>query len=144
MGVAIVAGLFVTFFTVDLGPLVRERAEREGTKFMERPMHIGRLSAKMTPGEFLVEDLVIEGLTPRDRPFLKAKSITVKLPWWTVFSRKLVVESIALTDWEMAVETWPGGRHNFPKLTPRTRAQGPRAVYDDGAIGRRVARPVHV
>jgi hypothetical protein len=126
VGVAIVAGLFVTFFTVDLGPLVRERAEREGTKFMERPMRIGRLSAKMTPGEFLVEDLVIEGRTPRDRPFLKAKSITVKFPWWTVFSRKLVVESIALTDWEMVVESWPGGRHNFPKLTPKNRSQGPR------------------
>ena len=33
-------------------------------------MHIGRLSAKLTPGEFVVEDLVIEGLTPQDRPFL--------------------------------------------------------------------------
>ena len=39
-------------------------------------MHIGRLSAKLTPGEFVVEDLLIEGLTPPDRPFLKAKTIT--------------------------------------------------------------------
>ena len=58
-------------------------AEREGSKFMERPMHIGRLSAKFTPGEFLIEDLVIEGRAPSDRPFLKAKTITVKVPWWT-------------------------------------------------------------
>jgi TamB, inner membrane protein subunit of TAM complex len=124
--VAVVAALFVTFFTVDLGPMVRERAEREGSTFMERPMRIGRLSAKMTPGEFLVEDLVIEGLTPKDRPFLKARSITVKFPWWTVFTRKLVVESVTLTDWEMVVESWPGGRHSLPKLTPRNRSQGPR------------------
>ncbi len=125
--VAIVAALFVTFFTVDLGPSLRARAEREGSKYMERPMHIGRLSAKMTPGVFVVEDLVIEGLTPQDRPFLTAKRIEVKLPWWTGFSRKLLIESVTLTDWDMTVESWPGGRHNFPKLTPKNRPQpGPR------------------
>ena len=125
--VAVVAALFVTFFTVDLGPSLRARAEREGSKYMERPMHIGRLSAKMTPGVFVVEDLVIEGLSPQDRPFLKAKRIEVKLPWWTAFSRKLVIESVTLTDWDMTVESWLGGRHNFPKLTPKNKPQpGPR------------------
>ena len=74
--VAVVAAILATVFTVDLGPNLRERAEREGTKYMERPMHIGRLSAKLTPGEFVVEDLLIEGLTPQDRPFLKAKKIS--------------------------------------------------------------------
>ena len=75
--------LIVTFFTVDLGPRCASARRSEGSNFLERPMHIGRLSAKMTPGVFVVEDLVIEGLTPTDRPFLKAKKITVKLPWWT-------------------------------------------------------------
>jgi translocation and assembly module TamB len=125
--VAVVAALLATVFTVDLGPSLRERAEREGTKYMERPVHIGRLSAKLTPGEFLVEDLLIEGLTPQDRPFLKAKRITVKVPWWTVFTRKLVVESVTMTDWDMVVESWAGGRHNFPKVTPKTRRTGPPA-----------------
>src|SRR5207342_2755617 len=69
---AIVAAGFVTLFTIDLGPELRGRAEREGSKFIERPMHIGRLSAKLTPGVFVVEDLVIEGLQPADSPFLKA------------------------------------------------------------------------
>jgi hypothetical protein len=125
--VAVVAAVFVTVFTVDLGPSVRAIAEREGTKFMERPMRIGRLSAKLTPGDFVVEDLVIEGLTPKDPPFLRAKRIDVKFPWWSVFSRKIIVESVRMTGWEMTVETWPGGRHNFPKLTPRNRGpQGPR------------------
>src|SRR5262245_16816738 len=65
--VAIVAAAFVTVFTIDLGPELRGRAEREGSKFIERPMHIGRLSAKLRPGVFVIEDLVIEGLTPQDR-----------------------------------------------------------------------------
>src|SRR5918993_1436960 len=75
--VAVLAGVVVTFFTVDLGPSVRARAEREGSRFIQRPIHIGRLSAKVTPGVFVVEDLVIEGLQPTDRPFLRAKKIQV-------------------------------------------------------------------
>ena len=73
---AIVVGAFVTFFTVDLGPSLRARAEQEGSKYIERPMHIGRLSAQLRPGVFVVDDLMIEGLTPQDRPFLTAKRIT--------------------------------------------------------------------
>src|SRR5688572_7553780 len=105
---AIVAGLIVTFFTIDLGPYLRELAERQGSNYLERPMHIGRLSAKLTPGVFVVEDLVIEGLRPGDRPFLRASKIEVVVPWWTVFTRKLVIESVEMTDWQMLVETWPG------------------------------------
>ncbi len=130
--VAIVAGAIVTFFTVDLGPSLRERAEREGSKFIQRPMHIGRLSAKITPGVFVVEDLVIEGLQPTDRPFLKAKRIEVVLPWWTILRRDLIVESVEMTDWDMVVETWPSspefprGRHNFPKFTRDSKSNGPK------------------
>jgi hypothetical protein len=65
---AIVVGALVSVFSIDLGPSLRHRAETEGSKFIQRPMHIGRLSAKLTPGVFVVEDLVIEGLTPQDRP----------------------------------------------------------------------------
>ncbi len=123
--VAIVAGVLVTVLTFDLGPSLRRRAETEGTKYMERPMHIGRLSAKLTPGVFVIEDLMIEGLSPQDRPFLKAKKIEVRVPWWTVFTRKLLIESVALTDWDMVVESWPGGRHSFPKVTPKNARKGP-------------------
>jgi len=130
--VAIVAGAFVTFFTVDLGPSLRERAEREGSNFIHRPMHIGRLSAKVTPGVFVVEDLLIEGLQPSDRPFLKARKIEVVLPWWTIFRRDLIVESVEMTDWDMVIETWPSspefprGRHNFPKFTRDSKSTGPK------------------
>ncbi len=123
--VAIVAAVLITVLTFDLGPDLREMAEREGTKYMERPMHIGRLSAKLTPGVFVIEDLLIEGLTPTDRPFLKAKKIEVRVPWWTAISRKLVVESVTMTDWEMLVEAWAGGRHSFPKVTPKNPRKGP-------------------
>lgn len=123
---AIVAALVVTFFTVDLGPYVRDLAERQGSKYLERPMHIGRISARMTPGEYVVEDLVIEGLTPTSRPFLTAKKIYVKFPWWTVITRKITIEAIEMTDWDMYVETFPGGKHNFPKVTPRGKRQGPK------------------
>ncbi|HEU4935566.1 MAG TPA: translocation/assembly module TamB domain-containing protein [Vicinamibacterales bacterium] len=128
--VAIISGALVTFFTVDLGPSLRQHAEREGSKFIQRPMHIGRLSAKITPGVFVVEDLVIEGLQPTDRPFLKAKKIEVVLPWWTIFRRELIVESVEMTDWDMLVETWPSspafprGRHNFPKFTRESKSTG--------------------
>jgi len=130
--VALVAGAIATFFTVDLGPSLRQRAEREGSKYIERPMHIGRLSAKVRPGVFVVEDLVIEGLRPTDRPFLKAKKIEVILPWWTIFRRELIVESVEMTDWEMVVETWPSspefprGRHNFPRFTRESKSNGPK------------------
>jgi hypothetical protein len=126
IAVAIIAALLVTFFTIDLGPYVKGVAEREATKYLERPMRIGRISAKMTPGEYVLEDVVIEGLTPQSRPWLVAKKITVKFPWWTAFSRKITVESVEMTDWDMYVETFAGGRHNFPKVTPRKKSEGPK------------------
>ena len=141
---AIVAAGFVTLFTIDLGPALRGRAEREGSKFIERPMHIGRLSAKLRPGVFVVEDLVIEGLTPQDRPFLTAKKITVEVPWWTVFSRKLIIESVAMTDWNMVVETFPNGRHNFPEVHPQDAQQGTEPLHDDAAERGGAAGLVHL
>ena len=123
--VAIVVAVLLSVFTVDLGPSLRKRAESEGSKFIERPMHIGRLSARLMPGSFLIENLVIEGLTPQDRPFLTAKTITVEVPWWTIFSKKLIIESIAMTDWNMVIETYANGRHNFPKFTRKTPSKGP-------------------
>ncbi|HVL69592.1 MAG TPA: translocation/assembly module TamB domain-containing protein [Vicinamibacterales bacterium] len=113
---AVFAALVVTFFTVDLGPYVKERAEVEATKWLDRRMTIGRISARVRPGVFEFHDVVIQGLTPADAPFLTAKRITVSLPWWTAFSRRLVIESIEMTDWKMVIESWDGGRHNFPRF----------------------------
>ena len=125
LALAIVAALLVTALTIDLGPSLRRVAEEQGSKFIKRPMHIGRLSARLSLGVFVVEDLVIEGLTPQERPFLRAKKITVDLPWWTIFTRKLIIESIEMTDWDMVVETFPNGRHNFPSFTRQSQSKGP-------------------
>ena len=130
---AIAAGLLVTFFTIDLGPHVVEIAEREGSKYLRRPMHIGRLSARLTPGVFVIEDLVIEGLTPQDRPFLVAKKITVSVPWWTALRRWIIIDSVTMTDWEMIIETFPSspehprGRHNLPRFVPERDPNAPKS-----------------
>jgi hypothetical protein len=127
---AVFAALVVTFFTVDLGPYVKAEAEKRATTYLDRKMTFGRVSAKVTPGVFVFDDIVIEGLKPGDRPFLRAKQLTVSVPWWTIFSGELMIESVVMTDWDMAVESFPGGRHSFPRVTgpPRdpSRPPGPR------------------
>ena len=35
--------VLVSTVAIDLGPALRARAEREGSKWLDRPMHIGRL-----------------------------------------------------------------------------------------------------
>ena len=121
--VALVAAGIISVMTIDLGPRVKGLAEREGSKFFDRPMHIGKLSIVLRDGSFRVDDLVIEGLRPGDRPFLKAKTVFMNLPWWTYFTHQLIVENVDMSDWEMVVEQFPG-RHSFPRLggprKPRT------------------------
>ena len=121
---AIVVGLIVAGLSVDLGPRLKGRAESEATNYLKRPMRIGRLSARLITGRFVLDDVVIEGLSPTDAPFLRAKKITVGFPWWSIVTRRLVVESVDMTDWEMTVENLPNGRHSLPKLTPERK--GPR------------------
>ena len=119
---ALFAAAVVATFTIDLGPSVKARAEAEATKYLKRPMHIGKLSARLRPGSFVLEDVVIEGMTPQSRPWLTAKRISVELPWWTVFTQKeLIFEEIRMTDWRLYIESHADGRHNVPKLTPDRR-----------------------
>ena len=73
----------VSSVSVDLGPALRHQAETAGSNFIKRPMHIGRLSVHLWRGVFVVEDFVIDGLTPGSRPFLTAKRIDVSMPWST-------------------------------------------------------------
>jgi hypothetical protein len=126
--VALIAAGIVTFLTVDVGPYLnlRERAEKAGSNYLARPMHIGKLSIVLRTGQFQIDDLVIEGLQPTDRPFLKAKRVFVNLPWWTIFTHQLVIENVDMSDWDMVVEQFPG-RHSFPRVTgpPRKTPKGP-------------------
>ncbi|MBI2829103.1 MAG: translocation/assembly module TamB domain-containing protein [Acidobacteria bacterium] len=118
----IMAVAFVTTVSVDLGPALKARAEAAASEYMERPMHIGRMSVHLWLGRFVFEDLVIEGLTPDARPFLIADRITVSMPWTTLVNGRIVFDAIEMTDWRMYVETFAGGRHNFPRFT----REGPR------------------
>ncbi|MBI2189822.1 MAG: translocation/assembly module TamB domain-containing protein [Acidobacteria bacterium] len=121
----IVAVAFVTTLTVDVGPTLKGRAEAAASQFMRRPMHIGRMSVHLFRGQFVFEDLVIEGLTPESRPFLTARRIAVSMPWRTLIERRIVFDAIEMTDWRMYVEMFPDGTHNFPRFTRERR--GPSA-----------------
>ena len=50
-----------------------------------------------------------------------------------------------MTDWDMLVETFPNGRHNFPKFMPdRKEPRGPSRFTTTVQDGAGVARPVHL
>ena len=122
----ILAVAFVTSVSMDVGPALKSQAETQGSRFIQRPMHIGRLEVRLWDGSYIVENLRIDGLVPGSTPFLIAKQITVSMPWRTLFNRRVVFDKIEMTDWRMHVETTPDGRHNFPKFTrdgPRGKSQ---------------------
>ena len=66
----------VTTITIDLGPALRGLAERQGSNYMKRPLHMGALQVRLINGHFEIRDLVIEGLQPTDRPFFTAQRLS--------------------------------------------------------------------
>ena len=122
---AVVVALVVAAAVIDLGPALRERAEREASKQIARPMHIGRLSISLLRGRFVFDDLRIDGLTPSDRPFFTARRVEVRMPWWTAFRREIFFDAIVVSDWQMLIESFPNGRHNFIRI-PTRKPGGPR------------------
>ena len=77
-------------------------------------------------GQFQLDDFVIEGLTPQSPPFLTVKRLRLGMPWSTLFSRRVVFDSIELDGWNMVVEMMPDGTHSFIKLPKR---DGPRSAW---------------
>ena len=123
----LLAVAIVTTLTVDLGPGVRGLAERAGANFLKRDFTIGRLSIHLLTGRFVVEDLRIGGLEKEHRPFLYAKRIDVSMDFTALARREVLIESVRMNGWQMAVETWPNGRHSFPRFTrERTEPPGPK------------------
>jgi hypothetical protein len=124
------AVLLVSVVTIDLGPALRVRAERAGSNWLARPLHIGRLGIRLGVGRFVVEDLRIDGLNPGDEPSLVARRVEVALTWGALFHREVLLDSIEMEDWRMVVESWAGGRHSFPRFSgpPRAPRQGPAPV----------------
>jgi hypothetical protein len=129
VGIIVGAGL-VSMVAIDVGPALRELAERQGSRWIDRPMHIGRLGVRLAPGRFVIEDLRIEGLTPDARPWLVAKRIEVSLTWRALIEREVLLDSIEMADWTMVVESFSNGRHNWPRLNgpPRPPRSGPPPV----------------
>ena len=113
----ILAVSIAALLLVDLGPWVREIAEREGGKRIDRRLTIGALSIRLGTGSVVVEDLEIAGLEADSTPFLKAGRISVSLVWGALLRREVFVDAVEMTDWAMVVETFEGGRHSFPRLT---------------------------
>ena len=118
----ILAVAIVTTISTDLGPVLRKQAEEQGTRYMERPLHIGSMHVRIWDGAYIFEDLMIEGLAPDRTPFFTAKRIVVSMPWSTLFNRRIVFDTIELNDWQMHVESLRNGTVSFPKLMPK----GPR------------------
>ncbi|MCU1384961.1 MAG: putative protein involved in outer rane biosis, partial [Acidobacteria bacterium] len=115
--VALLAGAIVASVTIDLGPLLRAKAEDAGSKYIERPLHIESLKIRLLTGRVLVENLTIAGVHPGDRPFFTAKQISVGLDWAPAFRLHpdVTISSVEMTDWQMLVEKWENG-HNFPRF----------------------------
>ena len=118
LAIAVLVAAVVASLTIDLGPRVRELAERQASKQMKRVVHIGKLSIHVARGRFIVEDFSIGGLAPQDRPFFTAKHLSLGLNWLTAFKRvpEFTITSVELTDWNMLVERWED-HTNFPKFT---------------------------
>ncbi|HYM24182.1 MAG TPA: hypothetical protein VEU08_13275, partial [Vicinamibacterales bacterium] len=120
---AIVAAVIVVSFTIDLGPLVRARAEEAASKQIERPVHIGSLRIHLFSGRVVVENLAIDGLHRGDRPFFTAKRLELSFDWLPLLplpggrvKPDFSITGVDLTDWQMLVEKWDEA-HNFPKFT---------------------------
>ncbi|HKH74234.1 MAG TPA: translocation/assembly module TamB domain-containing protein [Vicinamibacterales bacterium] len=116
----ILAVAVVTSVSVDVGPLLKRVAEEQGSRYIQRPMHIGRMEVRIWDGSYIVEDLRIDGLTPTSEPFLVAKRITVSNAWRTLIDRRFVLTNIEMSDWRMHIEYTADGKHNFPKFTRDT------------------------
>ena len=128
--VAILIGTLIASLTIDLGPWLRSQAEHYASREIDRPLHIGRLGVRLATGRFVVEDLLIDGKNPGDRPFLTAKTISIDLPWWEVIRRRqLLFESIEMSDWDMLVEK-RGDWHSFIRIPKgRPRPPGEKAPF---------------
>ena len=124
----IIAVVIVTTVTIDMGPFMKEWAETGGKAYLDRTMHIGRLSFRLWTGRFVIEDLVIEGIEPSSTPWLRARRIEVALPWSTLLDRRIVLDSIEMTDWKMHLEVLPDGRHSLPRLMPKG-SSGPKRTW---------------
>ncbi|MDP6581557.1 MAG: hypothetical protein QF681_12955, partial [Vicinamibacterales bacterium] len=123
----VVAVAIVAVVTIDLGPSLRASAEQAASNQLDREVTIGSISARLMPGEFIVEDLVIGGLKPGDRPFLTAERIFVSTRWLPLLNGEFLVDSAEMINWRMLAESFPDGTQSFPAFVQR-REDGEQSV----------------
>ena len=76
--IAAFSALVISFFNIDIGRIsifggsIKSAAEKYGSKYLERPLHIGKIVAYVSQGRFGFEDVVIEGPTKDAKPFFAA------------------------------------------------------------------------
>ena len=121
---ALLCAAVVSAVTVDLGPRLRVQAERQFANYLDRPVSIGRLSTYLLPGRFLIEDLVIAGLSPGDRPFFRGERIVVSTAWLPLLRGEILVDDVDMQGWHMVVEAFEDGRNSFPPFAPRREDDG--------------------
>jgi hypothetical protein len=134
IALGVLAAGIVLSLTVDLAGLVpavtmgrvdlRRSAESWVSRQIDRPVRIGGLSLRVFDGKFVVSGLSIGGPTPRDAPFFEAREILVHVPLWSLLRRELNIVSVEMTDWQMTVESYGGGRHSFPSIRRREPSGG--------------------
>src|SRR5262249_308550 len=84
----LLATAVVSTLTIDLGPGLRGLAERQGSRYMKRTLHIGELRIRLINGHFEIDDLVIEGVRSSDRPFFTAKRLSLAIDWSNLIARR--------------------------------------------------------
>ena len=127
----VVAVALVAVVTIDLGPSLRGRVEEFASSQLDREVTIGRIGAYVVPGRFLVENLVIGGLNPGDRPFLDTERIVVSIAWLALLHGEVLVDA-EMTNWQMLAESFPDGSQSFPAFVTR-RADGEESVGPDAS-----------
>ncbi len=136
IALGVLAAGVVTSLSVDVGKLaptltfgrvdLRRSAETFASRQLKRQVHVGALTVRLFDGRFVLTDVVIEGLTASDDPFLKAREIAFNVPPWSLLRQRLDIASVEATDWQVKIEAWTG-RSNLPALPKRT-STGPSPI----------------
>ena len=133
LAAALLSAALVSAVTIDLGPSLQEQAAQRFADYLDRPVRIGRLSTYLLPGRFLIEDLVIDGLSPGDRPFFHGDRIVVSTAWLPLLRGEILVDDVDLRGWRMVVEAFEDGRNSFPPFAPRREDDGERPPAPEAA-----------
>ena len=129
VAVAIAVAL-VSIVTLDLGPVLRRRVEAEASAWVARPVHIGRLGLNVGRGHLVLQDVVVEGGTPANDPWLRAGRIELALTWNALLGREVLFDDAVVDDWTLLIESYAGAVNNMPRLggPPRPTRTGPPLV----------------